>query len=80
MKTKTFIHKFLNGQTIKLVFYLHKTQPYCHANLAIDKQPVEILNEYRMWQNLIVVPELMNVLTPVQMKALAEFGKKKMME
>lgn len=73
--TETFIHKFSNGVTIELKFDLSEAMPYCKSNMRMDKQPVAILDEYRVWQNEVVVPTLIGKLTLVQMVNLSEYGK-----
>jgi len=73
---KTFIHKFNDGTVIKLDFDLSQDMPYCSSNLVLDKQPVEILNEYRIWLDNCVVPELVECLSRHQLRAFAKFGLK----
>ncbi len=52
--------------------------PYCEANLAMDRQPAGMLDEYRKWQNEIVVPEICSVTTEAQALNLIRYGAAKM--
>jgi len=75
---KTFIHTFRNGTVIKLTFDLSKPMPFCESNLKLDKQPIEILQEYRTWQDAVILPFLMRELTIEQLENFARYGLSKM--
>jgi hypothetical protein len=75
---KKFLHKFKDGTIIELKFDLSKPMPYCESNLQLDKQPIAILEEYRVWQNEIVLPEILRCMSREQMENFAAFGLSKM--
>lgn len=77
---ETFVHQFSNGITIKLDFDLSKDMPYCVSNLKFDKQPNEILIEYRVWLDKVVLPVVIEKCTPSQLLNFARFGKRIMEE
>lgn len=71
---KIFRHTFKDGQTIELTWDLSKAQPYCEANLKMDNQPLEIIEEYRIWQNQVVVPEIFESASPQQLLNFVRYG------
>lgn len=77
---KVFKHQFSNGSVIELTFDMSKPMPYCESNMRMDKQPVEILQEFRIWQETVVLPVIMNCATPEQIREFVRYGRKKMME
>lgn len=71
MPLKTFIHRFSNGQVIRLSCDLSKPRPTCHSSLKVGGLPAGLLAEYLTWRNDVVLPELMDALTPAQIVNLA---------
>jgi len=75
---RTFIHQFKNGSIIKLTFDISKPMPFCESNLQLDKQPIEVLEECRIWRDAVIVPFLMNELSKEQLENFAKYGLSKM--
>ncbi len=71
---KEFIHQFKSGTVINLKFDLTQDQPYCSSNLEMDSQPIELLEEFRVWMDAVVLPELINSLSRKQLYNFATFG------
>lgn len=63
---------------MELSFDLSKEMPSCKSNMDLKQQPKESHNEYKIWIDTVVIPELINVLTPTQMKNFIAYGIKQL--
>ena len=71
---KTFIHKFKNGEKIKLEFDLSKPKVSCKSSMRMENQSKEILKEYKIWQLSVVLPEIMSSLSKEQICNIIMYG------
>jgi len=65
---KVFSHTFSNGHAIKVAFDTSKDMPYCEENFATDIQPNEVYEEYKAWQESVLLPWMMENLSKPQLR------------
>lgn len=73
-----FIHTFQDGQKIDLRVDLSQNIPkiYCEPRDTIINK--ENYSEYYLWYDYYILPYMMDLFTPEQIKNLEEIGKKKL--
>ncbi len=72
---KQFRHQFKNGLTIVLECDLSEATPSFKSNMKLDAAPLEVLDEYRVWLNTVILPELVASCSDLQLINLAAIGK-----
>lgn len=69
---KVYQHKFGDGRTITVSIDLSQDIPIIKSKGNVEGFSKEQLNEYLLWRNTVILPDIFNYLTPIQISNLSK--------